>query len=54
MAFDQARFRRCIDSLRATQPWGLAFLTMLPVVVFVSPFIQRCVLALTISTADGG
>jgi hypothetical protein len=34
--------------------WGLAFLTMLPVVVFVSPFIQRCVLALTISTADDG
>jgi hypothetical protein len=32
--------------------WGLAFLTMLPVVVFVSPFIQRGVLALTISTAD--
>jgi hypothetical protein len=31
--------------------WGLAFLTMLPVVVFVSPFIQRCVLALTISTS---
>jgi hypothetical protein len=34
--------------------WGLAFLTMLPVVVFVSPFIQRCVLALTVSTADDG
>jgi peptidoglycan biosynthesis protein MviN/MurJ (putative lipid II flippase) len=31
--------------------WGLAFLTMLPVVVFVSSFIQRCVLALTVSTA---
>ena len=29
--------------------WGLAFLTMLPVVIFVSPFIQRCVLALTFS-----
>jgi Protein of unknown function (DUF2798) len=28
--------------------WGLAFLTMLPVVVFVSPLIQRCVSALTI------
>jgi len=27
---------------------------MLPVVVFVSPFIQRCVLALTVSTADDG
>jgi hypothetical protein len=34
--------------------WGLAFLTMLPVVIFVSPFIQRCVLALTVSTADDG
>jgi hypothetical protein len=31
--------------------WGLAFLTMLPVVIFVSPVIQRCVLALTISTS---
>jgi hypothetical protein len=31
--------------------WGLAFLTMLPVVVFVSPLIQRCVSALTISTS---
>jgi Protein of unknown function (DUF2798) len=29
--------------------WGLAFLTMLPVVTFVSPFIQRCVSALTSS-----
>jgi len=29
--------------------WGLAFLTMLPVVIFVSPFIQPCVLALTFS-----
>jgi hypothetical protein len=29
--------------------WGLAFLTMLPVVIFVSPLIQRCVLALTFS-----
>jgi Protein of unknown function (DUF2798) len=28
--------------------WGLAFVTMLPVVVFVSPLIQRCVLALTV------
>jgi hypothetical protein len=27
--------------------WGIAFLTMLPVVVFVSPFIHRCVMALT-------
>jgi len=26
----------------------------LPVVVFVAPFIQRCVLALTISTAGDG
>ena len=34
--------------------WALAFLTMLPVVVFVSPFIQRCVLALTLSTAGDG
>ena len=33
--------------------WALAFLTMLPVVVFVSPFIQRCVLALTVPTGDG-
>jgi hypothetical protein len=32
--------------------WGLAFLTMLPVVVFVAPFIQRCVLALTVSASD--
>jgi len=30
--------------------WGVSFLTMLPVVVFVAPFIQRCVLALTVST----
>jgi Protein of unknown function (DUF2798) len=30
--------------------WGIAFLTMLPVVVFVSPLIHRCVLALTVST----
>ena len=29
--------------------WGLAFLTMLPVVIFVSPLIQRCVLAMTLS-----
>jgi hypothetical protein len=34
--------------------WTLAFLTMLPVVLFVSPLIRRCVLALTASTADGG
>jgi hypothetical protein len=34
--------------------WGIAFLTMLPLVIFVSPFIQRCVLALTISAADNG
>jgi ABC-type glycerol-3-phosphate transport system permease component len=33
--------------------WALAFLTMLPVVVFVSPFIQRCVLALTVPTGAG-
>ena len=33
--------------------WVLAFLTMLPVVVFVSPFIQRCGLALTVPTGDG-
>ena len=32
--------------------WALAFLTMLPVVVFVSPFIQRCVLALTVPAGD--
>jgi hypothetical protein len=31
--------------------WLLAFLTMLPIVVFVSPFIQRCVLTLTASAA---
>ena len=30
--------------------WGVSFLTMLPVVVFVAPFIQRSVLALTVST----
>ena len=30
--------------------WGVSFLTMLPVVVFVAPIIQRCVLALTVST----
>jgi Protein of unknown function (DUF2798) len=34
--------------------WGLAFVTMLPVVVFVSPLIQRCVLALTGPPAVGG
>ncbi|HEY2185866.1 MAG TPA: DUF2798 domain-containing protein [Xanthobacteraceae bacterium] len=34
--------------------WGVAFLTMLPVVVFVAPFIQRCVLALTVSPAGDG
>jgi hypothetical protein len=34
--------------------WGPAFLTMLPIVVFVSPFIQRCVLALMVSAADEG
>jgi Protein of unknown function (DUF2798) len=32
--------------------WGISFLTMLPVVIFVAPFIQRCVLALTVSTAS--
>jgi hypothetical protein len=32
--------------------WGLAFLTMLPVVVFVSPLIHRCVLALTERTSS--
>jgi hypothetical protein len=30
--------------------WSLAFLIMLPVVVFLSPLIQRCVLTLTKST----
>ena len=34
--------------------WALAFLTMLPVVVFISPLIQRCVLAMTASTAGNG
>jgi hypothetical protein len=34
--------------------WGLAFLIMLPVVVLVSPLIQRCVLALTVPTAADG
>jgi hypothetical protein len=34
--------------------WGIAFLTMLPIVIFVAPFIQRCVLALTLSTAGDG
>ena len=32
--------------------WGISFLTMLPVVIFVAPFIQRCVLALTVPTGD--
>jgi hypothetical protein len=30
--------------------WLLAWLTMLPVVIFISPFIQRAVLALTTTT----
>ena len=34
--------------------WGISFLTMIPVVIFVAPFIQRCVLALTLSTAGDG
>jgi len=34
--------------------WVISFLTMLPVVVFAAPFIQRCVLALTVSTAGDG
>ena len=34
--------------------WALAFLTMLPLVVFVAPFIQRCVLALTVPPAGDG
>jgi Protein of unknown function (DUF2798) len=34
--------------------WAPAFLTMLPVVVFVAPVIQRCVLALTESTSGEG
>jgi hypothetical protein len=34
--------------------WGLSFLTMLPVVIFVSPVIQRCVLALTAWTSGDG
>jgi hypothetical protein len=34
--------------------WGISFLTMLPVVIFVAPFIQRCVLALTLSTGGDG
>jgi hypothetical protein len=33
--------------------WGAAFLTMLPVVVFIAPFIQRRVLALTRPTSNG-
>jgi hypothetical protein len=32
--------------------WGIAFLTMF--VVFVAPFIQRCVLGLTVSTVGDG
>ena len=32
--------------------WSLAFLIMLPVVGFVSPLIQRCVVVLTKSTVD--
>ena len=34
--------------------WVISFLTMLPVVVFAAPLIQRCVLALTVSTAGDG
>jgi Protein of unknown function (DUF2798) len=34
--------------------WGAAFLTMLPVVAFIAPFIQRCVMALTVSPAGDG
>jgi hypothetical protein len=34
--------------------WALAFLTMLPLVVLVAPFIQRCVLALTVPPARDG
>jgi hypothetical protein len=34
--------------------WTLAFLTMLPLVVFVAPFIERCVLALTVPPAGDG
>jgi ABC-type glycerol-3-phosphate transport system permease component len=30
--------------------WALAFAAMLPVVIFVAPLIQRCVLALTART----
>jgi hypothetical protein len=30
--------------------WVLAFVTMLPVVIFIAPLIQRCVLALTVRT----
>ena len=41
-------------NMRFAEEWlfarGVSFLTMLPVVVFVAPFIQRFVLALTVST----
>ena len=34
--------------------WSLAFLIMLPVVVFVAPLIQRCVVMLTKSSVGNG
>jgi hypothetical protein len=34
--------------------WALALLTMLPIVIFAAPFIQRCVEALTMPTAGEG
>jgi Protein of unknown function (DUF2798) len=34
--------------------WTVSFVTMLPVVIFVAPLFQRCVLALTMPAAGGG
>src|SRR5258707_3714740 len=45
-------------NMRFVEEWffacGISFLTMFPVVIFVAPFIQRCVLALTLTTAGDG
>jgi hypothetical protein len=32
--------------------WVLSFATMLPIVIFIAPVIQRCVLALIVRTAE--
>jgi Protein of unknown function (DUF2798) len=45
-------------NIRFLEEWffasSISFLTMLPVVIFVAPFIQRCVVALTLSDAGDG